>query len=132
MPQNRTIQAGASTTFTASVTGLPPFYFQWYSNGIPIIGANSSSLTIANAQLYKAGAYSVVVSNAYGAATSISAMLNVITPSFAIALNAPSFSWSSSGNAPWFGVTDTTHDGSSRSEERRVGKECRSRWSPYH
>src|SRR5256886_17232119 len=23
-------------------------------------------------------------------------------------------------------------DGSTRSEERRVGKECRSRWSPYH
>src|ERR1035437_127781 len=23
-------------------------------------------------------------------------------------------------------------DGGSRSEERRVGKECRSRWSPYH
>ena len=22
--------------------------------------------------------------------------------------------------------------GGSRSEERRVGKECRSRWSPYH
>ena len=24
------------------------------------------------------------------------------------------------------------HRGHSRSEERRVGKECRSRWSPYH
>ena len=24
------------------------------------------------------------------------------------------------------------HFGLSRSEERRVGKECRSRWSPYH
>ena len=23
-------------------------------------------------------------------------------------------------------------DASARSEERRVGKECRSRWSPYH
>ena len=23
-------------------------------------------------------------------------------------------------------------DGQDRSEERRVGKECRSRWSPYH
>ena len=23
-------------------------------------------------------------------------------------------------------------DGQTRSEERRVGKECRSRWSPYH
>ena len=25
-----------------------------------------------------------------------------------------------------------TTDGAMRSEERRVGKECRSRWSPYH
>ena len=24
------------------------------------------------------------------------------------------------------------NDFSTRSEERRVGKECRSRWSPYH
>ena len=24
------------------------------------------------------------------------------------------------------------HKGGNRSEERRVGKECRSRWSPYH
>ena len=24
------------------------------------------------------------------------------------------------------------HDWTGRSEERRVGKECRSRWSPYH
>ena len=24
------------------------------------------------------------------------------------------------------------YPGSGRSEERRVGKECRSRWSPYH
>ena len=32
---------------------------------------------------------------------------------------------------PHFG--DAFYDGnSSRSEERRVGKECRSRWSPYH
>ena len=26
----------------------------------------------------------------------------------------------------------STHEISNRSEERRVGKECRSRWSPYH
>ena len=25
-----------------------------------------------------------------------------------------------------------TKEGEGRSEERRVGKECRSRWSPYH
>ena len=27
---------------------------------------------------------------------------------------------------------DATAEGKFRSEERRVGKECRSRWSPYH
>ena len=27
---------------------------------------------------------------------------------------------------------DVLHEESGRSEERRVGKECRSRWSPYH
>src|SRR5256885_13288285 len=30
--------------------------------------------------------------------------------------------------APWYAVS--LHE--DRSEERRVGKECRSRWSPYH
>ena len=29
-----------------------------------------------------------------------------------------------------FHLTNATQD--TRSEERRVGKECRSRWSPYH
>ena len=29
-------------------------------------------------------------------------------------------------------ILETTRLSSSRSEERRVGKECRSRWSPYH
>src|SRR2546427_9301127 len=37
----------------------------------------------------------------------------------------------------WFGVTCTDEGivirkAGVRSEERRVGKECRSRWSPYH
>ena len=30
------------------------------------------------------------------------------------------------------GYFDGLHKGVLRSEERRVGKECRSRWSPYH
>ena len=31
-----------------------------------------------------------------------------------------------------WGTTQDVALGTSRSEERRVGKECRSRWSPYH
>ena len=30
------------------------------------------------------------------------------------------------------GMPSLARDGPQRSEERRVGKECRSRWSPYH
>ena len=30
------------------------------------------------------------------------------------------------------GRPEMTENKSPRSEERRVGKECRSRWSPYH
>src|SRR2546430_3484084 len=30
------------------------------------------------------------------------------------------------------GLVDQTRQMNVRSEERRVGKECRSRWSPYH
>ena len=32
-------------------------------------------------------------------------------------------------NGPWNECSENTER---RSEERRVGKECRSRWSPYH
>ena len=39
------------------------------------------------------------------------------------------------GSLPEKGVTVSQQEGRlviTRSEERRVGKECRSRWSPYH
>src|SRR2546425_5213009 len=32
----------------------------------------------------------------------------------------------------WFVPLELSKKGDARSEERRVGKECRSRWSPYH
>ena len=32
----------------------------------------------------------------------------------------------------WFGDENNLKNEVERSEERRVGKECRSRWSPYH
>ena len=51
----------------------------------------------------------------------------VVTPSVYLAADP--------GSTPLFGlpyVALTFGGGSPRSEERRVGKECRSRWSPYH
>ena len=38
------------------------------------------------------------------------------------------------GSSPGLGRSHMprSNEASARSEERRVGKECRSRWSPYH
>ena len=36
------------------------------------------------------------------------------------------------GRVVWFPTFDADNHVRKRSEERRVGKECRSRWSPYH
>src|SRR5256886_8907750 len=41
---------------------------------------------------------------------------------------SPTMSATATANLTFAADRDTT----SRSEERRVGKECRSRWSPYH
>src|SRR5215467_15949493 len=40
------------------------------------------------------------------------------------------FAWRSATSVPWSSLSCIAT--SPRSEERRVGKECRSRWSPYH
>src|SRR5471030_3195793 len=40
--------------------------------------------------------------------------------------------WEGSGNIMCLDVLRAFGRSSARSEERRVGKECRSRWSPYH
>src|SRR6476646_10881394 len=50
----------------------------------------------------------------------------------------PIFDTASKGSSPAVSSQRPTHpdatgvSGDARSEERRVGKECRSRWSPYH
>src|SRR5439155_13505043 len=40
--------------------------------------------------------------------------------------------WQRSGGPAAWGPVKVGVDDPHRSEERRVGKECRSRWSPYH
>lgn len=59
-------------TFTAAVTGAPPYSVQWYQNGAPILGETKFSYTIPSVELYMDGwQYQVSVSNlAYGVISS--------------------------------------------------------------
>ena len=50
-----------------------------------------------------------------------------------INLELPELPYSKDALAPYMSAeTLELHHDKHRSEERRVGKECRSRWSPYH
>ena len=124
---NQTVIAGNTATFSVSVVGTPPFSYQWLLNGTAladggrISGAMSAALTLTNVQTADAGSYRVVVTNAYGAATSAIAQLTVSVPiTLAVALNATNLTWTTGGTAAWIAQTTNTHDGVSAAQSGTI------------
>ncbi len=76
-PTGQTVFIGSNATFTVVADGTAPLGYQWRKGGVAISGATSASYTINAAQSADEGFYSVVVSNALGAATSAVAELVV-------------------------------------------------------
>ena len=76
-PQNRTVALGANTTFSVTASGTAPLSYQWRRDGVAILGATATNLTLTNVTVANEAAYSVVVTNLYGSATSTSATLTV-------------------------------------------------------
>jgi hypothetical protein len=76
-PQNQTVLAGSSATFSVTATGSTPLAYQWRLNGTNIPGATSSSYTRANVQPGNAGSVTAVITNGLGAVTSSPAALTV-------------------------------------------------------
>ena len=79
-PQGLTNQIGTSATFSVLASGSTPLLYQWRFNGSDIGGATNNSLTLSNLQIINSGAYSVVVTNAFGSVTSDPAILLVYAP----------------------------------------------------
>jgi hypothetical protein len=86
-PQGGTRLAGDSFTFTVGVGGDTPRFYQWWKQTTPLDDATNASLTLTNLQLSDSGDYHVVVSNAFGTATSDPATLTVIDPPVDITSN---------------------------------------------
>ena len=72
--------AGGTATFGVEVTGSYPRFYQWRLDDVDLPGATRPELTVTGVVLTNAGKYSVVVTNAWGAATSSNATLTVISP----------------------------------------------------
>ena len=81
-PQSRTNFAGGTAVMTAALTGTAPLSHQWLFNDAPISAPNDASLMLTNLQPSQSGAYTLVVTNFGGAATSAVAMLTVIEADF--------------------------------------------------
>jgi len=75
-PYNLTLPPGTNATFRVIAAGIQPSY-QWRKNGGSVAGATESRFTLTNLLVSHGGDYSVVVTNAYGSATSRVATLSV-------------------------------------------------------
>ena len=77
---NQSLIPGTNATFTVYAAGSPPFHYAWKFNSATLVGATNSSLTVSNIQSINAGSYDVIVTNAYGSATSSVMTLTVMGP----------------------------------------------------
>jgi phage gpG-like protein len=79
-PLNQTVPAGSSAIFTVFATGTAPLSYQWRVNGIPLVGATNTTLSLASVGLANGGIYSVSVSNLVSVTTSTNVTLTVLSP----------------------------------------------------
>ncbi|MDB6121354.1 MAG: hypothetical protein JWQ71_347 [Pedosphaera sp.] len=119
-PFSQTVNRGTNVQFTAFAVGRQPMNYQWQHDGVEILGATNSSLTLTNTQGKDTGGYRLIVSNALGMTNSTTAFLNIpFTNTLAGALNATNFQWTTSAsltNALWFPQIRFTHDGDSAAQ----------------
>jgi hypothetical protein len=69
-PTVQIMMLGATATFVVTAIGTAPLAYQWRFNDADVVDKTTRTFSLANAQLTNAGNYSVVVTNAFGSATS--------------------------------------------------------------
>jgi len=77
-PTNQFVRPGTSAVFRVTAVGTGLLRYEWRFNGVPLPGAVSATLTLTNAQLPNAGAYSVLVSDSQGSVLSTVASLVIL------------------------------------------------------
>lgn len=79
-PEGRIVLAGSAVTFGVEAVGTSPLRYQWRRNGVILNGQTNTTLSVPNVQPVNEGAYTVVITNIYGATTSAVAQLTINTP----------------------------------------------------
>jgi len=80
-PMDVVVTNGGTAELTVQADGSSPLFYQWYFNATSLlIDATNAVLQLSNAHPAQTGSYVVVVTNAYGSATSTPATLTVFSP----------------------------------------------------
>jgi hypothetical protein len=77
-PVSRVASPGDTVNFSAGTSGSRPLGYQWRFNGIPLPLATNALLFLTGVGYENVGGYDLVVTNAWGAATSQVATLRII------------------------------------------------------
>ena len=78
--------AGQSPAISVTVTGTPPYFYQWRDNGANLAnggvygGVFMNTLTLTAVTTNNSGNYTVAITNAAGAVTSSVSVLNIVLP----------------------------------------------------
>jgi len=85
-PANQSNLSGGQVAFSVTATGWPTLAYQWQFNGTNLMdggnlsGSASANLVIAQVSTNLAGLYDVIITNAWGSATSSVAALTIAYP----------------------------------------------------
>ena len=79
-PVSRTVIPGEPIQFSVVATGTNPLRYQWLFAGNPLPGATQTALELNNVQPPPTGDFLVIVSNAFGAVTSLPVRLRALQP----------------------------------------------------
>lgn len=103
-PSGQSLLTGQPLQLSVSASGSSPLSYQWLKSGAVIAGATASSYSVASVNTSDAGAYSVVVSNAFGAVYSSSATVTVTQPVAPVITTQPRSVSATSGSTVSFTV----------------------------
>ncbi len=93
-PRSQTNWTGNNIILGATVTGTPPFSYQWRFNEVPMAGQTNALLLLPMTTTNNAGSYRVVVANVSGAVTS---SLEVVSINSAFG-SGTVFAWGNNAN----------------------------------
>ena len=74
--EDRQVQPGASITLDGAAMGTEPLNYRWFHDDVELPDRHSPAVTLTNLSAAEFGTYSVIVSNAFGAATNVAARLS--------------------------------------------------------